>query len=165
MVVVLSEVTAAHVSQLIASGWPGSVMVVGSVAEAREALEGQQPPAEPVGESAGLDLRAMRLDGDARRVVNPPESADLTPLEFGVLETLVAEPGRIKTFADLTSAVWGTSYTGDCSHLHAVIRRLRTKLETVHAPVAVAAVRGVGFRLAPVPTPAPHGRTVGLRGL
>lgn len=143
MVVVLSEATAGHLASLAGAGWPGTVLVVGSVAEAREALAGDVPERLP--QPGGL-----RLDADSRSVVHAPESEQLTPLEYGLLEALLADPGRVLSFADLTSTVWGTTYTGDCSHLHAVVRRLRVKLEAVSAPVHLAAVRGVGFRLAPL---------------
>lgn len=165
MVVVLSETTAAHVGRLIECGWRGSVLVVGSVAEAREALTGHAETADPRRDAELIDLRCLSLDGDRRRVVNPPAAASLTPLEFGLLERLLAQPGRVRSFADLTSTVWGTSYTGDCSHLHAVVRRLRTKLEAVGAPVLVAAVRGVGFRLAQAPTTPTRIGAVRLRGV
>ncbi|MFK5689829.1 winged helix-turn-helix domain-containing protein [Ornithinimicrobium sp. LYQ92] len=166
----LSSATAEHLTGLVDSGWHGPVLIVGSVAEAREALQGEVAPARATasptttprqgagGPAAGaaavttvVDLGRLRLDVDQRRVVNAPLAESLTPLEFGVLEALLRQPGRVQRFAELTRSVWGVTYTGDCSPLHAVVKRLRGKLELVRAPVQLSAVRGVGFRLAPRP--------------
>lgn len=112
-------------------------------------LTGAAPrPAPPQDASAQpRPVGALRLDGDRRRVVHDSRAEGLTPLEFGVLETLLRMPGRVHRYAELTRAVWGTTYTGDASSLHAVVRRLRRKLQAVQAPVELEAVRGIGFRL------------------
>ncbi len=114
--------------------------------------------------------RGLRLDADSRSVVHAPESEQLTPLEYGLLEALLADPGRVLSFADLTSTVWGTTYTGDCSHLHAVVRRLRVKLEAVSAPVHLAAVprrrlpaRAPGAAARRCPQEPVTGRGIGVR--
>lgn len=165
----LSDATAEHLAGLVDSGWHGPVLIVGSVAEAREALHGESTPARATSPAAAprqeagrpavaapvatvVDLGRLRLDVDQRRVVNAPLAESLTPLEFGVLEALLRQPGRVQRFAELTRSVWGVTYTGDCSPLHAVVKRLRGKLELVRAPVQLSAVRGVGFRLAARPT-------------
>ncbi|WP_202879647.1 winged helix-turn-helix domain-containing protein [Serinicoccus kebangsaanensis] len=150
----LSDATIEHLDRLVEMGWPGSVLVVGSVAEAREALHAT-PRAVVTESDDSTRGQGLRLDADSRRVLNPPAAESLTPLEYGLLETLLREPGKVVGFADLTRIVWGTTYTGDCSHLHAVVRRLRIKLEAISAPVHLAAVRGIGFRLAPL-APAPE---------
>ncbi len=99
------------------------------------------PPARPSG---------LLLDPDRRRVVHDGRERTLTPLEFGVLEVLMQRAGQVQRFAELTRLVWGTAFTGDSGHLHAVVRRLRRKLGGVRAPVELVAVRGVGFRLSGV---------------
>lgn len=99
-------------------------------------------------EPSGREPAGLRLDVDRRRVVHGAAARGLTPLEFGVLEALLRTPGRIHRYAELTRAVWGTTYTGDTASLHAVVRRLRRKLLEVSAPVELEAVRGIGFRLA-----------------
>lgn len=180
LVVVLSEATADCLGGLADAGWEGPVLIVGSVAEAREVLDGGEGPAleprprpaaphragiEPArstGLTPGVEGRAvsgpvmelgrLRLDADQRRVINAPLAESLTPLEFGVLEALLRQPGRVQRFSELIRSVWGVTYTGDSSQLHAVVRRLRGKLELVRSPVQLCAVRGVGFRLAPTTT-------------
>lgn len=158
LVVVLSPTTLQHLDALARAGWQRPVLMVGSVAEAREVLRGAVPdrsetharePRRHVAPLPGPDEpHRLRLDADRRVVLHAHRTQALTPLEFGVLETLLARPGQVVRFAELTRTVWGTTFTGDCSHLHAVIRRLRRKLDGVQAPADVVAVRGVGFRLA-----------------
>lgn len=155
LVVVLSDTTAQHVDLTSLSRWGGPVVVVGSVEEARRVLDGASPGCAPGGTGS---VRGLRVDADRRRVVHADRSRPLTPLEFGVLQVLMRQPDRVLTYGDLTLSVWGTAHTGDSAHLHSVVRRLRRKLEDVRAPMAIAAVRGVGFRLAakqPVVQPAP----------
>lgn len=174
LVVVLSARTAEHVRQLAQSGWDGPVLLVGSVAEAQQVIgatpSGRAPgagsapvhgssahPPAPAASSVAAPQRstsaqvrpegALRLDVDRQRVVHGSHAEGLTPLEFGVLEALLRTPGRVHRYAELTRGVWGTTYTGDASSLHAVVRRLRRKLQAVRAPVELEAVRGIGFRL------------------
>lgn len=155
LVVVLSPRTAEHVQKIAESGWPGPVLVVGSVSEAQQVLASgphrpvhavTAPPA-PVAAVAPEDVAGVVLDADRRLVAHGTSSQRLTPLEFGVLEVLLRSPGRVHRYAELTRTVWGVHYTGDTSSLHALVRRLRRKLEAVGAPVELEAVRGVGFRL------------------
>lgn len=154
MIVVMSPQIAEHVQMIAESGWPGPVLVVGSVREAQQVVGGlranaeRERPAEPAPAPVRqLEPHGLRLDSDRRRVVHGAVSQQLTPLEFGVLELLLRSPGRVHRYADLTRTVWGVHYTGDPSPLHALVRRLRRKLEAVGAPVELEAVRGVGFRL------------------
>lgn len=124
-----------------------------------DARGGGQPstPAAPAVAGAGEQgvpvavPAVLRLDRDRRRAVNGTRSCPLTPLEFGVLDALLARPGQVRTSEDLTRTVWRTAHTGDSSHLHAVVRRLRRKLRSVDSPLELVVVRGVGFRLAPTP--------------
>lgn len=172
LIFVLSPSTVAHVDQIAQAGWDGPVLAVGSVEEARELLDTSSPSVREAERSARegerqatsrharpqlspapdpVDRpRGLVLDPDRRRVVHGSHERTLTPLEFGVLEVLMQRPGQVQHFAELTRLVWGTTFTGDSAHLHAVVRRLRRKLEGVRAPVELVAVRGVGFRLSGV---------------
>ena len=85
-----------------------------------------------------LDERDRSVDvGDAR--------IQLSPLEFGVLNTLAAHPAVPVSRADLLLEVWGTSYDGGSNTVDVVIRSLRRKLGAVADRIET--VRGVGYRL------------------
>jgi hypothetical protein len=81
--------------------------------------------------------RSVDLGGGAR--------VQLSPLEFGVLNTLAAHPAAPVSRADLLREVWGTSYDGGSNTVDVVIRSLRRKLGAVADRIET--VRGVGYRL------------------
>lgn len=165
LIVVLSPSTIAHVDQIARAGWDGPVLAVGSVEEARALLHspapGQahrsaprraaaRPHLAPAPDPAER-LPGLVLDPDRRKVLHGGLARTLTPLEYRLLEVLMQRPGQVYRFAELTRLVWGMAFTGDSAHLHAVVRRLRRKLEGVRAQVELVAVRGVGFRLTGLP--------------
>lgn len=83
-----------------------------------------------------LDAGSRELTVDGRRVA-------LTRLEFGVLQRLDAEAGRIVSRADLLDEIWG--YAGGSNVVDAAVRSLRHKLGD--AAVVVETVRGAGYRV------------------
>lgn len=84
------------------------------------------------------------LDIENREVVLADRRVALTPLEFGVLERLIAHKGRAVSRATLIEEVWGHAYVGGSNVVDVVVRSLRKKLGEQAA--AVATVRGVGYR-------------------
>lgn len=162
LVVVVSPRTAEVLREIVAAGWSGPVLVVGTVHEAQQVVESQpvetqptqdRPRPEPVRRAAPYPQQpqattlGLELDPHRQLLVCGHHECALTPLEFGVLEALAEHPGEVRRFADLTRRVWGSAHVGDGGQVHAVIGRVRRKLDLVHAPVDLLAVRGVGFRL------------------
>jgi Transcriptional regulatory protein, C terminal len=88
---------------------------------------------------------AIRLDESSHEVILEGTPTALTPLEFGVLQTLERAGGRVVSRRELLRAVWETDYTGGSNVVDAVVHSLREKLGD-HAP-AVETVRGAGYRL------------------
>lgn len=160
------EDRAAFLSQLDASA---PVLVVPSVPVAQRLMEpaaGSSPPADHggvrgAGTAPGQQVEpatAVRVHEDRHAIGFGSAEVSLTPLEFALLRLLMAEPGRVWRFDELVRRVWGTDHLGDASQVHAVVKRLRAKLAREHAPVAIEAVRGVGFRaVAPGPVRTPTG--------
>ena len=91
-----------------------------------------------------LVSQGIMIDRERHRVTVEERPLDLTPSEFGLLETLIRQPGRVFSRADLISSALG----GDSLVLERTIdvhiRSLRIKLGP-HA-VLVETVRGVGYR-------------------
>jgi hypothetical protein len=85
-----------------------------------------------------LDERDRSVDLGGARV-------QLSPLEFGVLNTLAANPATPVSRADLLREVWGTSYDGGSNTVDVVIRSLRRKMGDTADRIET--VRGVGYRL------------------
>ncbi len=71
----------------------------------------------------------------------------LTPLEYSLLGTLAAQPGRVYTRSQLLEQVWGPDYFGDDHVVDVHIGNLRKKLgDEPAAPRFIETVRGVGYR-------------------
>jgi two-component system, OmpR family, alkaline phosphatase synthesis response regulator PhoP len=91
----------------------------------------------------------LTIDHERREAVLAGDIVPLTPLEFALLTTLAAHPGRAFTRAQLLERVWGEDYFGDDHVVDVHIANLRRKLgEDSSAPRFVETVRGVGYRFA-----------------
>ncbi|HVV97047.1 MAG TPA: winged helix-turn-helix domain-containing protein, partial [Rhodanobacteraceae bacterium] len=92
-----------------------------------------------------LKLGRLRLDLPRRRAHVDDAPLELTPREFGLLETLVARLDRVMSREQLIDALctWDTSLTDN--GLDIAVHRLRRKLEG--SGVRVRTVRGLGYLL------------------
>ena len=89
-----------------------------------------------------VDLPRMRVTVGDRRV-------ELTPTEFQLLATLVREPGRVFTRAQLLDAVRGVAIESYERAIDAHVKNIRRKIEpTPGKPRYVLTVHGVGYRFA-----------------
>ncbi len=78
--------------------------------------------------------------GDAR--------AELTTLEFAILEALGRDPGIVLSRQALIETVWGLDFGGDDHVLEVHVGNLRRKLgDDPASPRYIETVRGVGYRL------------------
>lgn len=105
----------------------------------------RRDPVLPVTSDATIDLVAheVRRGGELVR---------LRPKEFQLLAMLAAHPGRAYSRRQLLDRVWGHDHDGDPRTVDVHVRWLRSKLELrPDAPVHIATVRGVGYRLDPDP--------------
>jgi two-component system phosphate regulon response regulator PhoB len=91
-----------------------------------------------------LVSQGVMIDRERHRATVSDQVLDLTPSEFGLLEALIRQPGRVFSRSELIDAALG----GDSLVLERTIdvhiRSLRKKLAE-HAPL-VETVRGVGYR-------------------
>jgi len=89
----------------------------------------------------------LEIDFDRRSVELRGEPVELTYVEFEILSTLAADPGRVFTREMLLEAVWGESTYRDPRTVDVHIRHLREKLESdAKHPEYLFTVRGVGYR-------------------
>jgi DNA-binding response OmpR family regulator len=92
-----------------------------------------------------LVSQGVMIDRERHRVTIDEKLLDLTPSEFGLLESLVRQPGRVFSRSELIdSALGGDSLVLERT-IDVHIRSLRKKLGP-HA-VLVETVRGIGYRL------------------
>ena len=101
--------------------------------------------------SAVLDHGALRIDLPGRRVSFAEREVELTTLEFNLLHTLAAHPGRVWGRDELLDRVWGSDFTGVDRVVDVHVSNLRAKLESAGSPPLLVTVRGVGYKFAALP--------------
>jgi DNA-binding response OmpR family regulator len=94
----------------------------------------------------------LLLDHERRAVTVAGVPVPLTTLEFTLLATLAAHPGRVFTRAQVLERVWGTDYFGDEHVVDVHMVHLRKKLgDDAAAPRYIETVRGAGYRFVEAP--------------
>jgi DNA-binding response OmpR family regulator len=94
-------------------------------------------------------LRAgdLILDRNARTVLVNKEEKELTPMEFGLLETFISNPGRAFSRMELLERTQGFAYDGYERTIDVHVKNLRKKIEHDPGnPVYLLTVFGVGYR-------------------
>ena len=104
------------------------------------------PPREARDEET-IEIDGLRID-PARRVVEMNGMrVQLTYVEFELLRTLAARPGRVFSRQALLEALWGGSEYREPRTIDVHVRHLREKLESdPKEPQIILTVRGVGYR-------------------
>jgi two-component system, OmpR family, alkaline phosphatase synthesis response regulator PhoP len=96
-------------------------------------------------------LRAtdVEVDTGKMRVTVGGRAVELTPTEFQLLSTLVAEPGRVFTRGQLLDAVHGVAIESYERAIDAHVKNIRRKIEPEPgSPRYLLTVHGVGYRFA-----------------
>ena len=89
------------------------------------------------------------LDADALFLTKEGTPINLSPREFGILQTLIEAKGKSFTPEELYDKVWGQNF-GDVSAVGVYIQRLRRKIEDDPAsPRYIQTQYGLGYRFNP----------------
>jgi DNA-binding response OmpR family regulator len=89
----------------------------------------------------------LLVDVPRRTVEVRGKRAQLTYVEFELLRTLMAHPGRVYSRRMLLEALWGTADFRDPRTIDVHVRHLREKIEAdSHRPETILTVRSVGYR-------------------
>jgi len=94
-----------------------------------------------------VECGKLRLDADLREAGWGGTPLPLSAREFDLLYALACDPGRVWTFAELTTHVWNRPYLGDTDAVVSAVKRLRRQVREVTSSVLVESVRGVGYRI------------------
>lgn len=90
----------------------------------------------------------LRVDLDTRHVSVGGTQVHLTPIEYRLLTTLIANADRVLTQRYLREEVWGPYRSGGVHHLRVHMGNLRRKIEADPArPRLLRTEQGVGYRL------------------
>jgi two-component system, OmpR family, alkaline phosphatase synthesis response regulator PhoP len=96
-------------------------------------------------------LRAadIEIDTGKMRVTVAGRPVELTPTEFQLVSTLVAEPGRVFTRGQLLDAVHGIAIESYERAIDAHVKNIRRKIEPrPGSPRYLLTVHGIGYRFA-----------------
>ncbi|WP_299574096.1 response regulator [uncultured Williamsia sp.] len=116
------------------------------LARLRAAVRRAEAPAPGV-EVPVVDAGSFVVDLTAKIVTRGGEPVHLTPTEWGVLEMLVRNEGKLVGQRELLHEVWGPSYHSQTHYLRVYLAGLRRKLEPdpTH-PRHLLTEAGMGYR-------------------
>ena len=89
-------------------------------------------------------LDGVEIDRRVRIVRSQGSVVACTPKEYGILEFLARDPGKVITRQELLDGVWGPHWYGATKMIDVHVASLRRKLG---APEFIETLRGVGFRI------------------
>jgi DNA-binding response OmpR family regulator len=113
----------------------------------RALLRRASVPRRPATDGEVIVSGAMTIDLARRTVDVRGAAAQLTYVEFELLRTLAANPGRVYSRRMLLEALWGGADYREPRTIDVHVRHLREKLELDPAdPDYILTVRGVGYR-------------------
>jgi two-component system, OmpR family, response regulator RegX3 len=89
-------------------------------------------------------LDGVEIDRRVRTVRSQGTVVACTPKEYGILEFLARDPGKVITRQELLDGVWGPHWYGATKMIDVHVASLRRKLGS---PEFIETLRGVGFRI------------------
>ncbi|MFI9388887.1 response regulator [Kutzneria sp. NPDC052558] len=99
------------------------------------------------GEQAVVETASFTVDLAAKKVHRDGQEVHLTPTEWGVLEVLVRNRGRLVAQKQLLQDVWGPQYATESHYLRVYLAQLRRKLEPEPSrPRHLLTEPGMGYR-------------------
>jgi two-component system KDP operon response regulator KdpE len=102
------------------------------------------------GEEAVVVTPAFTVDLAAKKVLRDGAEVHLTPTEWGVLELLVRNRGKLVAQKQLLQEVWGPGYASETHYLRVYLAQLRRKLEPQPShPRHLLTEAGMGYRFEP----------------
>jgi two-component system KDP operon response regulator KdpE len=104
-------------------------------------------PAEPGKSPTEICFGRIRVDVLNRQVFRQEQDIHLTQLEYRLLMTLLAQPGRVLTHRQLLKSVWGPAYVDQTQYIRIYMAHLRQKLEEDPTqPRYLVTETGIGYR-------------------
>ena len=112
-----------------------------------QALARRGAPERPV----ALTAAGLALDPTTRRVTREGREIQLTAREFSLLHHLMRRAGQVQSKAEILDNVWNSDYPGADNVVEVYIGYLRRKIDAPFEARIIETVRGMGYRLNPVP--------------
>jgi two-component system KDP operon response regulator KdpE len=94
-----------------------------------------------------IETDSFTVDLNAKKVLRHGAEVHLTPTEWGILEMLVRNPGKLIGREELLREVWGPAYAKEGHYLRVYLAQLRRKLEDDPPhPRHLLTESGMGYR-------------------
>lgn len=117
------------------------------LARVRALLRRQPPQSQP---QALIRFGDYEIDCVERSVSRHGSPLHLTQIEYRLLVSLAANPGRVMTHRQLLAQVWGGQSVENHQYLRVYVGHLRQKIEAIPAqPRHILTEIGVGYRFQP----------------
>jgi two-component system KDP operon response regulator KdpE len=124
--------------------------VMGELLARLRAVVRRRIPPISFGDEVAVEAESFTVDLVAKKVVKDGVYVHLTPNEWGVLELLVRNPGRLVAQRQLLLHVWGPEHITEANYLRVYLAQLRRKLERVPTrPRHLLTEPGMGYRFEP----------------
>jgi len=105
------------------------------------------PPYQGDGDDEVIGTDGLHIDVGRRMVELSGQPVQLTYVEFELLRTMAAQPGRVFSRKQLLEELWGGSEYREPRTIDVHVRHLREKLERdPREPDLIQTVRGAGYR-------------------
>ncbi len=101
----------------------------------------------PVGKSNLLTVADLEIDRLTQQVRRAGKRIELTSKEYGLLEYLAANAGRVLTRTMIMEHVWDESFEGLTNIVDVYVRHLRAKVDDPHEQKLIRTIRGAGYSL------------------
>jgi len=99
----------------------------------------------PVTRASVLRIRDLELDRLSQQVKRAGRRVELTAKEYGVLEYLMANAGRVLSRTMILEHVWDQSFDGATNIVDVYVRHLRSKVDDAHGQKLIRTIRGLGY--------------------
>jgi two-component system response regulator MprA len=101
----------------------------------------------PISRPVHLSFADLTLDTATRQTARSGRTISLTPREYGLLEILLRNAGRVVSRDTILSSVWGFDSDVNENTVEAFVRLLRNKVELPGETKLIHTIRGVGYCL------------------
>ncbi|MFN4144195.1 MAG: response regulator transcription factor [Runella sp.] len=94
-----------------------------------------------------LRVADLEINTDTKTVTRAGNVIDLTPKEFGLLEYLIRNKGRIVSKVDIAEKVWDMNFDSGTNVVEVYINFLRKKIDRDYSPKLIHTKSGMGYVL------------------
>jgi DNA-binding response OmpR family regulator len=99
----------------------------------------------PINRSSVLRVADLELDRLSQQVKRAGKRIDLTSKEYGLLEYMLSNAGRVLSRTMIIEHVWDESFHGLTNIVDVYVRHLRGKVDDAYHQKLIRTVRGAGY--------------------